>query len=634
VAADGAADGWFSDIVHHHLGLFALGYALGRQLQDWGIKPLAMLGNSVGEYAPATLAGVWTPADAAELVYQRATAMANTAPGRMAAVNAPADEVSARLGPGSRVAVAVVGPSGVVIAGPDADMAEVLNRDVLRGLDVRPLDIRQASHGAAMDPAAEVLATVLASTPSRKPRLRLVANTTGDFADPEAVTGPDYWAQQLRRPVQLDSGMRTLLDAGCTTFIELGPGTSMIGALRRHQSWDTGHATVPMLGRPEDGERGLLRAMGLLWERGADSVLDDLVAEPRTFVTSLPTYPFAAEDPQLADTPKPAPRQPARVTTVDQPVRAVLERLWCAALGVASAADQDDFFALGGESLMVLNLLSQVRERTNLSIPVSEFSQAATFGRLVRLAEARQSAEVRHLVSTVTLRQGGAGQPLILAADSAGSALSYRVLADQLGDDRPVYALEPVDTTTMRMGVRDLAAHHVDAVLRIQPSGPYLLGGWSFGAVLAHEMARQLTERGARVALVACLDAFVQGWRGIPIGFDPGFLSSHVQLQFSAALGTGLVGDQARRNPGLRKLLLAKAKVLAKYRPEPVPTAAVVFSVDSDERRAERLRARLAPLYGDGVTVHPIGGDHWSILAQPHAGELATRLREALRACL
>jgi phthiocerol/phenolphthiocerol synthesis type-I polyketide synthase E len=199
-----------------------------------------------------------------------------------------------------------------------------------------------------------------------------------------------------------------------------------------------------------------------------------------------------------------------------------------------------------------------------------------------------------------------------------------------LAGSRPVYGLEPLDAAAMRMGIEELAAHHVDAVVRVQPSGPYLLGGWSFGVVLAHEMARQLIERGERVDVIVCLDAYVPGRPGRPIALDPEYLLSNVQLQVGAALRIGTVGEQVRRNPGLRRLLAGKARVLLPYRPRRVPCAAVVFKVGVDRRKADRLGARLSALYGGGVEVHPVGGDHWSMLARPHADDLAERLREAL----
>ena len=99
VAEQGAPEEWFRNTVHQQLGLFALGCGLAGQLGDWRIRPAVMLGNSIGEYVAATLAGTWTVADGARLVYERARAMWETEPGLMASVAAPAAEVRRRIGP-------------------------------------------------------------------------------------------------------------------------------------------------------------------------------------------------------------------------------------------------------------------------------------------------------------------------------------------------------------------------------------------------------------------------------------------------------------------------------------------------------------------------------------------------------
>ncbi|WP_432746077.1 acyltransferase domain-containing protein [Streptomyces sp. JH002] len=649
-----AEPGWFSDLTHHHLGLFALGHALGRQLLDWGVRPVAMLGNSVGEYAPAALAGLWEPTVAADLVHRRAAAMADTVPGGMAAVHAPYEEVTARLRPGDEVTVAVLGAGAVVLSGPEEAMDRLLAGDALAGLDVRRLNIRQASHCAAMEPAAETLAKAVATAPNAAPGLRFVSNTTGTFADPGAVRGSDYWSEQLRRPVRLADAVGTLLTAGCDTFVELGPGTSMLGTARRHPDWPAGHRTVPMLGREEDTARGIPAALGALWESGVDEVrqalLDlDLADGGRATRRSLPGHPFARVSPQAAPSPGPRPAAApagARTTQVTGRTRilAAVEELWCAALGVPRAAEGDHFFRLGGESLMAVQLLTRVRERTGIAVPVAEFTAHPTFGTLLAHAAAHPDPEPEPVtvapapgpgpVTVVTLAPDGPGLPLFLIADSTGGSLAYRSLAGELDGTRPVHALDldlaPAGGTPRAESVAALAAHHVAALRRVRPTGPYLLGGWSFGAVLAHEAARQLVAAGERVNAVVCLDAFVQGRYGLPVGLDPEFLAGQAWVRIGAALGVGAVGAAVRRDPGLPRVLRAKSRTLAVYRPAPVATRAVVLRAGTDRRQARRLLGRLAPLYAQGVEIHPVPGDHWSLLTPPHVGVLAQRLRTVL----
>jgi phthiocerol/phenolphthiocerol synthesis type-I polyketide synthase E len=620
---------WFDTGMNQQLGLFALGYSLGRQLMDWGITPVGMFGNSIGEYAPAALAGVWSLADAAALVHERArVAWAEVPPGRMVAVNGTAEEVLRRIGHDHPVQVSVISRGGVVLSGLESDVDDLLAGESLSGLDVRPLAVDRPGHCALLDPAAAILHKLVANTPSSPPALPLVSDTTGTWADPEAVAGPDYWATQFTRPVLMDAGVETLLDAGVDTFLELGPGGSMLGTVRWNGRWDGARTGLPLLGRAEDGDLGLLRALGALWERGVDVLGETVLAGTGSLVRrSLPPHPFLGRDPNSDQPLRLAVRAKARpAPAVGDSVRPTLERVWATALGEPPASDADHFYALGGESLIALTMMSRLRDQAGIAVSLAEFSREPTFGRLVELAERDRPkiAAVRPPVNAVRLREG-AGRPLFLAADAAGTALSYQALADRLDADRPVYGLEP-DPAGRARSVTQVAAQHVDAVLRIQPEGPYTLGGWSFGAVVAHEMAGLLVARGEVVDVLLCIDAFMPGRRGRPIGLDPEFLYSNAFFQLAGMLNLGEVGRQMRRNPALHKLFLDKARVLAPYRPREVLCAAVVFKVGLDDRGVERLTTRLAPLYGGGLRVVPVPGNHWSVLTEPHVHRLAEDL--------
>src|SRR5262249_12409109 len=151
------------------------------------------------------------------------------------------------------------------------------------------------------------------------------------------------------------------------------------------------------------------------------------------------------------------------------------------ALGVASASPGDDFFALGGESLAAVNLLSRIEAQTGIAVPVTEFSRDGTLGGLLRLAERERSGHTRPAVRGVDLHAAGPGRPRFLAADAAGNVLSYRALAAELDGVRPVVGLEPADAAAGSLTIEDSAAHHVAALRQRQPSGPYTIGGWSFG---------------------------------------------------------------------------------------------------------------------------------------------------------
>jgi phthiocerol/phenolphthiocerol synthesis type-I polyketide synthase E len=620
VAGRAARADWFTDTVHQQLGLFALGYALGRQLRDWGVEPVALFGNSIGELTAATLAGVWEPADAAALVHRRAVAMRDTEAGLMVAVDAAESEVADRIAGHDGVTVAVSGPDRVVISGGAAAVEALLADDAFNGLRTRRLDTARAFHSAAMEPAADALRDAVTAVPGAAARLPLVSNTTGGWADPQAVRGADYWALQLRRPVLLARGMGTVLAAGCELFVELGPGSSMSAGLRRHPRWDAGLMTVPLLGAADgDPERNLLAGLGHLWERGAGLAGIAGIDAPGELPLrcSLPAHPFDPRDP---DVDMPAPRAVLAKPASARAENPDLAWLWCRALGVAAAREDEDFFAAGGDSLMAVQLIGQVRAHAGCDLSVAEFTGAPTFGTLVRLVE--RTAGAPAAPGVVTLR-AGVGRPLFLAADALGVTAGCRALAAALPAGQPVLGLEPPGGQAFRR-IEDLAAHHVEAVLAAGRGGPHLLGGWSFGAVVAHEMAHQLTARGERVALLVCLDGFVPNGRGLPVATDPAFLRDTVRLRLGAALGVGPVGA-VRRSREVQRRFAANLGALLRYRPRPVPCRAVLYRAGADRRAAARLHRRLSTLY-EGIQVRPTGGGHWSMLAPPHVDLLAKML--------
>jgi phthiocerol/phenolphthiocerol synthesis type-I polyketide synthase E len=658
VARSDQAAGWFTDTVHQQLGLFALGYALGRQLSHWGIEPAAMLGNSIGEYPAATLAGLWTPQDAAGLVYERARAMGATEPGHMTAVNASLAEVTRRIGRENISLVAVIGPGRTVLAGPPQALDEVLAGGALSGLNIQPLDVQFAFHTAAMDPAAERLRAALEPVPHHPAAPLLVSTVTGDWADPDTLRAPDYWIDQLRRPVLLEDGIAALLSAGCDTYVELGPGTSMTGAMRRHSAWDPRCRAIPLLGRAEEnGERSLLRALACLWELGADIDLGETPGVEPARRCSLPAHPFAAEDPRIRREEPRAGQQPGQTLagTAPQdtaprntapretvlpppaasrdsrgPATSVLAQLWCEALGVQSADSDDDFFALGGESLMALNLVTQVKEATAADIAVADFSEQPTFGRLVRLVAdgSGQAPASEHVSRIVTLRPEGSLAPVFLAADALGTATVYRSLARHLGD-RAVYGLEPAGTGSFP-SVKRLAARHVAAVRQARTAGPCVIGGWSFGGIVAHEMARQLGAHGIEVGLLVLIDGSLPNGRRLPLGLDPAYLAGCLRMQFDAALGTGSMGKRLP-SPALRRTFIASISKLPRYRPGPVPHPAIIVRAGAGTETTARQQRRLSPLYAQ-LHVTAVEGNHWSILGEPRVAVLAEKIREAMSA--
>lgn len=623
VAASGASAEWFTDTVNQQLGLFAVGYALGCQLTAWGIRPELLLGNSIGEYAAALLAGIWDPVEATAFVHARARAMYATKPGQMVAVVGDPGSIRRRLPSGTGIAVAVAGPGLTVLSGDGDEVTRFVNSQELADAAVRRLETRRAFHSVMMDPAVAAVRRAAGTIRSHPPATPIVSTLTGEWVRAGELQTPEYWARQVRETVQLDAALETALTAGCDTFIELGPGSSMIDSAQRHRLWRSDCVGVALLGRPTgngDSRRVLSQALAILWQNGVDVDPQAMVVQTdRARQIKAPTRRPDHRDPQAADaTPWPAVGE-------QHTLRDDLAAIWCGALGTASVDDDDDFFSLGGESLAAVTLIAKVREKTGADVAVTDFTRQPTFARLYTMVEQAPRLSAGQVPGAVPLRIAGLGRPLFLIADARGSTSSYRLLAETLDLDRPIVGIEPVGASAVR--IPELARQHVIALRRVQPDGPYTLVGWSFGAAVAHEMASQLERDGAIVDKLVFLDGYAPDHRR-RVAFVE-FLTANTRLWLEVSLGIGRLGHELRTDPAARCLFSAKIAVLLCYDAKPVTLPMSLLAVGGSHR-AKRLEQSLRALYTT-VEVRPVPGDHWSMLERPYVTDVARELTDALR---
>jgi thioesterase domain-containing protein/acyl carrier protein len=220
------------------------------------------------------------------------------------------------------------------------------------------------------------------------------------------------------------------------------------------------------------------------------------------FVDELPRTANGKLDRSALHAP-PRWRAPDRAETALE--RELLE-IWGDLLGKPIRLD-DDFFESGGDSLNAVDLSVRVEERLGYAMSPSVLVRAPT---VRQLAVAIQGEVQSPSACLVALRPEGTGLPIFLVHSRNGSLLVYRSLIENLAVDRPIYGLQRVtlDAEKHRLiGLEELAAYYVEELRRVQPAGPYYLGGGSFGGTVAFEMARMLEAAGERIGLVMLFDA-------------------------------------------------------------------------------------------------------------------------------
>jgi acyl transferase domain-containing protein/acyl carrier protein len=272
--------------------LFVVGYALARLWMDWGVRPDALLGHSVGEYAAACLAGVFSLEDALAVVALRGRLMQDTPGGAMLAVPLAEADIGPWLS-GEIALAAVNGPGWCVLAGPEPAVAETRRRLEGAGRKCRPLANARAFHSPLMEPVLEPFIRALARLRLAPPALPVVSNLTGAPLTAEQATDPGYWGEHLRRTVRFADGVGTLLAEPRRLLLEVGPGRTLTGLAGTHGSLKLSHRLLNSLpAAAGDDQRTLLTALGGLWTAGAPVDWAGFYAGQRRRRVVLPTYPF------------------------------------------------------------------------------------------------------------------------------------------------------------------------------------------------------------------------------------------------------------------------------------------------------------------------------------------------------
>ena len=292
---DVADDGPLSRTRIAHPALFAVEYALATLLLEWGIRPAAMIGYSLGEYVAACLAGVFSLEDALALVAERARLVDALPEGAMLAVPLPADEVAPLLGPELSLAAAD-GPALTVVGGPTGAIEILVWQLSARGVATRRLRTVHAFHSRMMEPAVAELERLARGITLAPPSIPFVSNATGTWITEAEATDPAYWARHLASTVRFADGLASLMsEGGPRVFVEVGPGRSLATLVRQHPRRPAGLVEIATLRdrREEVSDQAfLLDALGRLWVAG---VAPDWPAfgsgESRRRVP-LPAYPF------------------------------------------------------------------------------------------------------------------------------------------------------------------------------------------------------------------------------------------------------------------------------------------------------------------------------------------------------
>jgi acyl transferase domain-containing protein len=397
--------------------LFVVEYALAEMWRHWGVKPEAMIGHSLGEYVAACIAEVFSLENGLTLVATRAKLMQNAAPGAMLFVRLPESDVT-RLLKGTLCLAAVNAPRSCVVSGSPNEISTLEKELAQRAVECKVLETSHAFHSVMMDTVIDPYRRVVRTVKMGPPRIPYISNVTGTWIQKTEAADPEYWVKHLRCPVQFNAGISELLRDGNNVLLEVGPG-QVLGGLARQAYEKSSRNIFSTLRREQDPEHDgfiALAAAGRLWASGAAINWGAWHADGDRKRIALPTYPFEKkrcwiDPPGQASSAVPHEAEcgtsegacppNANSTPAAGQVEEVIAGIWEELMGITGIGKNDDFFVLGGDSLLATQVLSRCRSVWKVSLAERDFFAQPTIAHLVELVTNGEQDKLLRLLEQI-----------------------------------------------------------------------------------------------------------------------------------------------------------------------------------------------------------------------------------------
>ncbi len=328
-----------------------------------------------------------------------------------------------------------------------------------------------------------------------------------------------------------------------------------------------------------------------------------------------------------------------------------LTAIWQRLLGVKNISIQDNFFELGGHSLIAVRLFAEIEQIWGQNLPLATLFQQQT---IKQLASVLRQEEWKAPWSSLVLIQAGEAQPpLFCVHPVGGNILEYYTLAHYLGQERPIYGLQSQGLDGKQQplqSIEDMASHYIQELQTVQPHGPYFLTGYSFGGLVAFEIAQQLQTAGEEIGMLALLDSSAPNlpsrrpslMQSLGIHFSnlrqltpqeqSSYISDRLAYRFSSKNEEDFLAKSLYKledlTPQLLNVLNCNIQAGESYTAKKYPGKMMLFRC-----QVQDLEHYLHPEFGwpdlvdGGVDIHPIPGPHFRMLKEPRIQFLAAELK-------
>lgn len=333
-----------------------------------------------------------------------------------------------------------------------------------------------------------------------------------------------------------------------------------------------------------------------------------------------------------------------------KPLERKLLKMWKKVLDCQDISITDDFFEIGGNSLLAMRLIVNIKYTIGISVPVAKFFLNPTVKKLAQFVHTRNT---KHTASPIVVQMSSQGNkaPFFCVHPIGGNILCYNYLVQNWEQDRPFYAIQAhglEDNQKPKETIKEMAKEYILEMRKTQPHGPYFIGGWSFGGLIAAEMAHQLTKQGEKVSKLILIDSTtkINKLQNVDIHDESALLSeltNHYFAQKMSKKSNLTVKERLARfidNGGKRAIKKGKTMVdklvnlaQANYK------ALQSFSIPKLDVNVVLIRSKLNPEkksdlgwtnYANELEIFQAPGDHWAITQKKFASNYASLLEDCL----
>jgi acyl transferase domain-containing protein len=395
-----------------HVALFSVEYALAKLLIHWGLKPSAMIGHSIGEYAAACISGVMDIETALTLIAERGKIIQSLPRGSMLSVNLSAEEAKKYCN--DKISLAVENTNKLTVLSGETEAINELAQKIGEKSKCSILHTSHAFHSYMMKAGAEQFRLVLSKIKFNEPNIPYISNVTGDWIKKEDITDPEYWIKHLTGTVKVREGSEKFKGGKERYFFELGPGNTLSTLMRNNLNGVNNilfFNTVMSAKNPGDDVVYLYDSLGKAWSNGMDFDVNKLYEHESLKKISLPTYPFEKvsywideiaisenamnenaemkaeqkDDTDGMDVTDKNINYSSSYVAPENEIEKILVDMLEEVIEIHPIGVTDNFIEIGGHSLIASQIISRIWESFSIEVKMAQFMDRPTIRQVAEL---------------------------------------------------------------------------------------------------------------------------------------------------------------------------------------------------------------------------------------------------------